>query len=217
MDQEEETACGKVVALDSSQHTSGKPVRPKKLDPIVKMGIGILIGGFCLITLGMFLSRPDRSIPPYSIGAQEGTLVAVHLPPYTSDPEIQSLITRFGAVGRAGRDFAAMKIRPTTPEDPRGRYQSLQIILFSDPSWTEPDTLHRYVADSSANTSDTTFRRDFEAAVRGGYRADTEGQAGWIGPWNRSGSKDRTLTMQWVFREKWDESSSHAQTASPAP
>ena len=81
MDQEEETACGKVVGLDSSQRTSGKPVRPKKLDPIVKMGIGILIGGFCLITLGMFLSRPDRSIPPYSIGAQEGTLGAVHLPP----------------------------------------------------------------------------------------------------------------------------------------
>ncbi len=110
--------------LDFPHKAPEQPARRKKLDPIVIMGLGILIGGICVISLGMFLSRPDRSIPPYSIGAQEGSLVAVHVPPYTSDPEIKTLIMRFGDVGRATRDFADMKIRPTTPDDPRGRYQT---------------------------------------------------------------------------------------------
>jgi hypothetical protein len=180
------------------------------------MGLGILVGGFCLIAFGMFLSRPDRTIPPYSVGSQEGTLVAVHLPSWTSDPEIESLITRFGAVGRTTRDFAAMKIRPTTPDDPRGRYETLQILVFSDPSWTEPDTLHRYVSGNGEASSDESFRRDFEAAVRAGYRADAEGQAGWIGPWNRSRSKDRTLTMNWVFQETWKETNPPSQASSSA-
>jgi hypothetical protein len=203
--------------LDFPHKAPEQPARRKKLDPIVQMGLGILIGGIGVISLGMFLSRPDRSIPPYSIGAQEGPLVAVHVPPYTSDPEIKTLLMRFGDVGRAKRDFADMKIRPTTPDDPRGRYQTLQIIIFSDPTWTEPDTLHRYVANDSDDSSEKTFRKNFEAAVRAGYRADAEGQAGWIGPWNRSGSTDRTLTMQWVFQEIWEEASPHAQTSSPAP
>ena len=215
--QEQEIACGKVVGLDLSHKTPKPPARRKKLDPIVKMGLGILIGGVCLISFGMYLSRPDRTIPPYSVGSQEGSLVAVHVPPYTSDPEIQTLIMRFGAVGRATRDFADMKIRPTTPDDPRGRYQTLQVIIFSDPTWTEPDTLHQYVANNSDDAPEKTFRKNFEAAVRAGYRADADGQAGWIGPWNRSGSKDRTLTMQWVFQETWEEASPHAQTSSPAP
>jgi hypothetical protein len=180
------------------------------------MGLGILIGGFCLIALGMFVSRPDRTIPPYSIGAQEGSLVAVHLPSYTSDPEIESLINRFGAVGRTDRDFAAMKIRPTTPDDPRGRYQTLQIIVFSDSAWAQPDTLLRYITSNGKDRSDEAFRKDFEAAVRAGYRADAEGQAGWIGPWNRRGSKDRTLTMQWIFQETWEEATPHDESSLPA-
>ncbi len=177
--------------------------KKKRLDPIVKMGIGILFGGFCLIAFGMFLSRPDRTIPPYSIGAQEGTLVAVHLPSWTSDPEIESLIKRFGAVGQATRDFGPMKIQPTTPKDPRGRYHTLQVLIFSDPAWADPDTLHRYVVNESKPSSEDIFRKEFEAAVRAGYRADETGQVGWIGPWNRKQSKDRTLTMQWVFQETW--------------
>ncbi len=181
------------------------------------MGLGILIGGVCVISFGMFLSRPDRTIPPYSIGAQEGALVAVHVPSYTSDPEIKTLIMRFGDVGRATRDFANMKIRPTTSDDPRGRYQTLQVIIFSDPFWTEPDSLHQYVANEADDASEKTFRKNFEEAVRAGYRADAEGQAGWIGPWNRSGSTDRTLTMQWVFQESWEKASSKPQASSPAP
>jgi hypothetical protein len=178
----------------------------KRVDPIVKMGLGILFGGFCLIAFGMYLSRPDRSIPPYSVGAQEGTLVALHLPSWTSDPEIESLLKRFREVGQRTRDFAQMKIRPTTPKNPRGRYQTIQIIIFSDPAWTEPDTFQRYVVGEtikSETPSDRDFRQQFEASVRAGYRADDTGQAGWIGPWNRSQSKDRTLTMQWIFQEPW--------------
>jgi len=170
------------------------------------MGLGIFLGGFCLIAFGMYLSRPDRSIPPYSVGAQEGTLVALHLPSWTSDPEIESLIKRFGEVGRRTRDFAKMKIRPTTPQDSRGRYQTMQIIIFSNPSWAEPDTFQRYVAGSSGKeerSEEAVFRNEFEAAVRAGYRVDDTGHAGWIGPWNRRQSKDRTLTMQWIFQEPW--------------
>ncbi len=172
------------------------------------MGLGILVGGFCLIAFGMYLSRPDRSIPPYSVGAQKGPLVALHIPSWTSDPEIESLLIRFGDVGRRTRDFAQMKIRPTTPQDPRGRYQSIQIIIFSDPVWTEPDTFQRYATSEivdSETPADKDFRQQFEAHVRAGYRADEGGQAAWIGPWNRSQSKDRTLTMQWVFQEPWQQ------------
>ena len=180
--------------------------KKKGLDPIVRMGIGILLSGFCLIAFGMYLSRPDRSIPPYSVGAQSGTLVALHLPSWTSDPEIETLLQRFRQVGGKSRDFAQMKIRPTTPKKPGGRYQTIQIIIFSDPSWTEPDTFQRYVEsnrEESPNQSNQAFRQEFEASVRAGYRADDSGQAGWIGPWNRSDSKDRTLTMQWIFEEPW--------------
>jgi hypothetical protein len=190
--------------------------KKKRLDPIVKMGLGIFFGGFCLIAFGMYLSRPDRSIPPYSVGAQEGTLVVLHVPSWTSDPEIQSLIKRFGKVGRATRDFAKMKIRPTTPHDSRGRYQTIQIIIFSKPSWAEPDTLQRYVAGSSAKeeqSEEAVFRSEFEAAVRAGYRVDDTGQAGWIGPWNRSQSTDRTMTMQWVFQESWTQANSDTMSS----
>ena len=183
-------------------------MKPKKkgLDPIVKMGLGILLGGFCLIAFGMYLSRPDRSIPPYSVGAQKGTLVALHLPSWTSDPEIESLLQRFRKVGQATRDFSKMKIRPTTPKDPDGRYQSILIIIFSNPAWTEPETFQRYVVGENLTEEtplDQDFRQQFEASVRAGYRANDAGQAGWIGPWNRSQSKDRTLTMQWIFDEPW--------------
>jgi len=180
--------------------------KKKRLDPIVKIGLGILLGGFCLIAFGMYLSRPDRSIPPYSVGSQEGALVALHLPSWTSDPEIESLVKRFGEVGRTTRDFAPMKIRPTTPQDSHGRYHTIQILIFSDLSWTEPDTFQRYVVgenEQATTLEDQEFRQQFESNVRGGYWADETGQAGWIGPWNRSQSKDRTLIMQWVFRESW--------------
>lgn len=154
----------------------------KKLDTVVKMGLGVFIGAFTLIWGGMFLTRPDRSIPPYSIGSQEGTAVAVHVPVYTSDSELETLIYRFQKVARE-RDFGRMKIRPTTPDDPAGHYQRITIYVFTHEAWAEPDMLRRYVAAShSALPENKSLREAFEKAVRGYYRLDESGEEGRIGP-----------------------------------
>ncbi len=51
----------------------------------------------------------------------------MHVPPWTSDAEIEALIERFREVGRETRNFGPMKIRPTTPGDPQGRYRRINI------------------------------------------------------------------------------------------
>ena len=157
----------------------------KKLDTVVKMGLGVFIGAFALIWGGMFLTRPDRSIPPYSIGSQEGNAVAVHVPVYTSDTELETLIYRFQKVARE-KDFGRMKIHPTTPDDPAGYYQA----------WAEPDMLRRYVAAShSSLPEDKSLREAFEKAVRGYYRLNESGEEGRIGPIDRvMGVKDTPAT-----------------------
>ncbi len=151
--------------------------RKKPLDTVVKLALGVLFGSFALIWGGMFLSRPDRSIPPYSIGSQEGTLVAVHVPPWTSDPEIETLIERFRKVGRESRNFGAMKIRPTTPDDPKGRYRQITIYIFTHDAWAEADVLHKYITGE-----DVGMREGFERALRGFYRLDGDEEEGRIGP-----------------------------------
>lgn len=176
-----------------------KPAK-KPLDPVVKVGLGILIGAFCLIGLGMFLSRPDRTIPPYSIGAQQGTVVAVHLPAWTSDPEIESLVRRFGQVGKTSRDFGPMKIRPTTPDDPQGRYQRLLVLIFSDAGWAEPDMLDRYLKAKHPGSGES-FVTDYEKAIRGGYRLTAEGQTGWLGGYSGQSGDQSGHTVQWLFGE----------------
>jgi hypothetical protein len=157
----------------SASGTSTK--RP--LDTVVKMALGVLFGSFALIWGGMFLSRPDRSIPPYSIGSQESTLVAVHVPSWTSDTEIETLIERFRKVGNGGRNFGAMKIHPTTPDDPQGRYQHIAIYIFTEEGWTEPDVLHKYVMGDEAKV-----REGFEGSLRGFYRLDGQEEEGRLGP-----------------------------------
>ena len=159
------------------------PQPKKKLDTLVKLALGVFIGSFALIWGGMFLSRPDRSIPPYSIGSQEGTAVAVHVPAWTSDTAIETLIERFRKVGRETRDFGKMKIQPTTPGDPSDRYRCLTIYIFTHDSWAEPEILHRYLAaDGSGGTDDRSLREAFEKAVRGLYRLDESEEEGRIGP-----------------------------------
>ena len=70
--------------------------KPKKpLDTVVKLALGVLIGSFTLIWGGMYLSRPDRSIPPYTIGSQVGYIVAAHVPSDTTDLGIETLLKRF--------------------------------------------------------------------------------------------------------------------------
>lgn len=155
----------------------------KKLDTIVKLGLGVFFGFCIMIAVGTFLTRPDRSIPPYSIGSQVGTAVAVHVPTRTRDPEIESLIYRFRKVGRETREFGLMKIWPTTPGDPEGRYRDITIYIFGRDSWAEPESLRRYVAALASETGeDQSFREAFEQAVRGFYRVEDDEEEGRIGP-----------------------------------
>jgi len=150
---------------------------------VVKLGLGVFIGSFALIWGGMFLTRPDRSIPPYSIGSQEGTTVAVHVPSWTSDVRIETLIRRFRQVGREMREFGSMKIQPTTPEDPHGRYRRISIYIFTHDAWAEPEVLHHYLEKAhSSLPEDTAVREGFEKAVRGFYRLDESIEEGRIGP-----------------------------------
>lgn len=162
----------------ASPPTSRSAPKPKKpLDTVVKMALGVFVGSSALIWGGMYLSRPDRSIPPYSIGSQEGDSVAVHVPSWTSDAEIEALIERFRKVGRETRNFGPMKIRPTTPDDPHGRYRRITIYVFSHKDWAEADILHKFVTGE-----DQSVQNGFEKALRGLYRLDEREAEGRIGP-----------------------------------
>ncbi len=158
------------------------PGPKRKLDTVVKLGLSVLVGSFALIWGGMFLTRPDRSIPPYSIGSQEGTAVAVHVPGWTSDSAIETLIERFRKIGEGTRDFGKMKIRPTTPGDQGGRYRRITIYIFTHDSWAEPEILHRYLMASSGEAEDRAVKEAFDKAVRGFYRLDETQEEGRIGP-----------------------------------
>jgi hypothetical protein len=74
------------------------PKAKKPLDTVVKLALTVFVGSFALIWGGMYLSRPDRSIPPYSVGSQNGHLVATHVPPGTTDHQIETLLNRFRKV-----------------------------------------------------------------------------------------------------------------------
>lgn len=160
----------------SSTAPSGSQAK-KPLDMVVKLAISVLVGSFALIWGGMYLSRPDRSIPPYSIGSQEETSVAIHVPPWTSDGEIETLIERFRKVGHETRNFGPMKVRPTTPDDPTERYRLLTIYIFSLDAWAEPAMLHQYLA-----AEDRDVRDGVRKALRGLYRLTESEEEGRIGP-----------------------------------
>lgn len=114
-------------------------------------------------------------------------MVAVHVPSWTSDTEIETLIERFRKVGAENRNFGSMKIQPTTLDDPKGRYQHIAIYIFTDEGWTEPEVLHKYVTGD-----DATVRDGFEGSVRGLYRLDEQEEEGRIGPVRRG--KDSAAT-----------------------
>ena len=152
----------------------------------------MLIGG------GMFLSRPDRTIPPYSIGSQEGVVVAVHVPASTSDPAIETLIHRFRDVGVAARDFRSMKVRPTTSGDPNTLYRDVILYIFSDPVWTQPNMLHRYLAGHDGEEEEA-FRRAWQDAARGGFLYTQGHTKGWIGPIPDQGRPRRHRAIRTLF------------------
>lgn len=164
----------------------------------------MLLGGLTLIGGGMFLSRPDRTIPPFSIGSQEGTVVAVHVPAWTSDPDIETLIRRFRKVGATHHDFRSMKVRPTTPDDPATLYREVVLYVFSDPQWTEPETLRRYLATYAAagnrpDTEEAAFRREFQRSARAGFIYSLGQTKGWLGPIPDPSTPEQRQNIQILF------------------
>ncbi len=166
------------------QDSSPSPLpvsKPKKrLDMVVKLALGVLIASFTLIWGGMYLSRPDRTIPPYSVGSQVGHIVAMHVPHDTTDQGIETLVKRFRKVGRLTHHFAKMKIQPTTPRDPNGWYRKVVVYVFDDYGWAEPEMLNKYLA------GDAEVVRKYEKAMRGYYRLQDQEEEGGLGPMPKS-------------------------------
>lgn len=150
---------------------------PRPLDPLVKTAFTLCIGLIVITVVGMILTAPDRSIPPYSVMAQNGENVTVNVPPRTTAPEIEALLARFQAAGQGNRDgFAHLKIKPTTPGDPAGRYQRLTIYVFDNPGLAEEVSLKEYLRGA-----DPLARSSFERGVRGLYRLTAETEFGAMG------------------------------------
>jgi hypothetical protein len=162
------------------QDSSSTPLpvsKPKKrLDMVVKLALGVLVMSFTLIWGGMYLSRPDRSIPPYSVGSQVGHIVAMHVPHDTTDQGIEALVKRFRKVGRLTHHFAKMKVQPTTPGDPGGWYRKIVVYVFDDYGWAEPEMLNKYLAGDAEVVS------KYEKAMRGYYRLQDQEEEGGLGP-----------------------------------
>lgn len=157
------------------------PKSKKSLDIVVKFALSVFVGSFALIWGGMYLSRPDRSIPPYTVGAQSGPLVVTDVPRGTTDEEVESLVKRFRKVGHQTHDFARMKIYPTTPGDPGGPYKQIMIYVFDDHGWTDPEVLAKYLA------GDGIVVKDYERAMRGYYRLLDQEEDGGLGPMPKDG------------------------------
>jgi hypothetical protein len=156
--------------------------KPKKpLDIVVKFALAVFVGSFALIWGGMYLSRPDRSIPPYTVGAQSGYIVTTDVPRGTTDEEIESLVKRFRKVGHQTHDFARMKIYPTTPGDPDGSYRQIMIYVFDDHGWTDQAVLAKYM------DGDATVIKDYERSMRGYYRLQGQDEEGGLGPLLKNG------------------------------
>lgn len=160
---------------------SGSPKNKKPLDIVVKFGLAVFAGSFALIWGGMYLSRPDRSIPPYTVGSQSGHVVATDVPSGTQDDQIEKLLSRFRKVGHETRDFGRMKIYPTTPGDPGGRYRRIVIYVFDAHGWTDPDVLAKFLA------GDATAIKNYEQSMRGYYRLLDQEEEGGLGPMPKNG------------------------------
>jgi hypothetical protein len=166
---------------DSSPTPLPKSKPKKPLDMVVKLALGVLVMSFTLIWGGMYLSRPDRTIPPYSVGSQVGHIVATHVPRDTTDQGIETLVKRFRKVGRQTHHFAKMKIQPTTPGDPGGWYRKIVVYVFDDYGWAEPEMLNKFLA------GDAEVVKKYEKAMRGYYRLQDQEEEGGLGPMPKTG------------------------------
>jgi hypothetical protein len=107
----------------------------------------------------------------------------MHVPPWTTDEQMTDLIQRFRKVAHEHRNFGMMKIQPTTPGHPQGRYELLTLFIFTHDTWAEPQMLHRYLASAQSSIrEERDFRKSFENAMRGYYRLRGEEEEGRIGP-----------------------------------
>ncbi|MDF0664442.1 MAG: hypothetical protein P0119_00025 [Nitrospira sp.] len=170
--------------MDHRIATSIPPTGPKTvkpLDVIVKFALAVFVGSFALIWGGMYLSRPDRSIPPYTVGSQSSYLVTTDVPSGTQDDQVEKLVKRFRKIGHQTRDFGPMKIYPTTPGDPKSRYRHIVIYVFDDHRRTDPEVLAKYLA------GDATVVHDYERSMRGYYRLQDQDEEGGIGPILKNG------------------------------
>lgn len=156
---------------------SCQPTEQKPLDPLVKTALAICVGLILITVVGMILTAPDRSIPPYSVVAQLGEVVTVNVPPGTTDAEIEALLVRFQAAGSGDRsEFGRLKIKPTTIQDPAGRYQRVTIYVFDNVGLAEEPVLREYLAGR-----DPTAKRSFERGLRGMYQLTKDVEFGVMG------------------------------------
>jgi hypothetical protein len=192
---------------------SGSPKNKKPLDIVVKFGLAVFVGSFALIWGGMYLSRPDRSIPPYTVGSQSGHVVATDVPSGTQDDQIEKLLNRFRKVGHETRDFGRMKIYPTTPNDPGGRYRQIVIYVFDDHGWTDPDLLAKFVA------GDATAIENYERSMRGYYRLVDQEEDGGLGPMPKSGriSSETRILFKGLVTDPLPVEAEHEQGISISP
>jgi hypothetical protein len=136
----------------------------------------VSVGLIVITVIGMIVTAPDRSIPPYSVMAQVGEAVSVNVPPNTTDAQVEALLFRFRAAGDGRRDaFRRLKIKPTTPDDPGGPYQRITIYVLGNPGLAEESVLREYVA------GEPSAQGAFERAVRGVYRLTPHTELGAIG------------------------------------
>jgi hypothetical protein len=164
--------------------TPTPPSKPKKrLDTVVKLALGVVVMSFTLIWGGMYLTRPDRTIPPYSVGSQVGHIAAMHVPHDTTDLGVETLVKRLRKVGRQTHHFAKMKIQPTTPGDPNGWYRKVVVYVFANDGWAEPEVLNKFLA------GDPTTVKNYEKEMRGYYRLQDQEEEGGLGPIPKAGAE----------------------------
>src|SRR5437870_5107147 len=138
----------------------------KPLDPLVKTALALCISLIVITVVGMVLTAPDRSIPPYSVMAQQGEIVTVNVPPSTRDPEIEALLVRFQVVGHGDRNqFARLKIKPTTPADPAGLYQRVTIYVFDNPGLSDDASLKVRASSGTAALGSAVAGGSWAAAL----------------------------------------------------
>ena len=167
-----------------------QPQSKKPLDPLVKTALSLSLGLIVVTIIGMILTAPDRSIPPYTVVAQAGEHVSVSVPPQTTDVQIEALLYRFRAAGEGDRDgFRRLKIKPTTPKDPAGPYGQVTIYILDDPGLAEESVLKEYLANAGP-----TAKGAFERHVRGVYRLASGREFGALGFMNAEASSNGSPT-----------------------